>query len=132
MCNFLSYKMYIKIFRTSDLFLIYIYIIRITYMCHIHRHTLSFHIPKCKTSGQSVKAMFYLWMGIVSMNWWDNQFHKETYPRRPHLPPSLCKRLSRIQQPVASEVLKKKISTEEKEMWICRGKDLQLKRQRSG
>lgn len=52
-------------------------------------HTLSFLIPKWETIRQYVKAMFYLWMGIVSMNWWDNQLYKETHTRRTHLSPNL-------------------------------------------
>lgn len=62
-------------------------------------------------------------MGIASVNGWDNQSFRETFPRQPLLPQSPYKRLYRMQQLVAYDVIKKKTSTEEKEMRICRGKD---------
>lgn len=93
----------IKLFRTSDS-------VYISYLCHTHicvyiyiyathvtpKHVWSFHKPKWERSKQSVKTIFYQWTGTVSVNWWDNQSWRQTFPRQPLLPPSPYKRLYRM------------------------------------
>lgn len=62
-------------------------------------------------------------MGIASVNGWDNQSFRETFPRQPLLPQSPYKRLYRMQQLVAYE--------RDKEKDIHRGKrNANMQRQR--